>query len=90
VLRLEQHGEAVTVVVHSSAGSGMARTGSDVRHRPGPTHVEHRSLSAALGPMDTGLSRRARVQWRNRRGATRVTSSAASTFQHETFRFSLV
>jgi hypothetical protein len=111
VLRLEQHGEVVTVVVQSSASRGMARTGSDVRrrgcpmvlavrpanacgcgawHRPGPTHVEHRSLSAALGPMDTGLSRRAHIQWRSRRGAAGVTSPAASMFQHETFWFSPV
>jgi hypothetical protein len=36
VLRLEQHGEAVTAVVQSSASRGMARTGSDVRRRGRP------------------------------------------------------
>jgi hypothetical protein len=36
VLRLKQHGEAVTVVIQSSAGRGMARTVSDVRRRGRP------------------------------------------------------
>jgi hypothetical protein len=36
VLRLEQQGDALTVVVQSSAGHGMARTVSDVRRRGRP------------------------------------------------------